>query len=172
MNGYLFPKEDIRILSQIVMQVISKGKVSSLARNMASVGRGTAKNLMALESIEGYALLLENVFRLPSEVEPPKDVTEIPLNLKDKWQWNLFEAVSNLTYFNTTLRSSTFLDNLEQWNHTRQRRFDDITASNDSFIYSIWEEEKHIEIANSRKRREEEEVMELVGRYYMFPKGY
>ncbi|KAF3439932.1 hypothetical protein FNV43_RR18210 [Rhamnella rubrinervis] len=166
-NGYLFPKEDIRVLSQIVMQVISKGKLSSLARNMVSMGRVTAKNLMALESVEGYALLLENVFRFPSEVAPPKDATEVPLNMKEKWQWNLFESVSNFTYFNKTLRSSTFLDNLEeQWNHTQRGRFGAITAFNDSFIYSIWEEQKHIEIANARKRREEEELKDRTDQYH------
>lgn len=168
MNGYLFPKEDIRVLSQIVMQVISKGKLSPLARNVASIGRDTAKNLMVLETIEGYAFLLENVLRLPSEAVPPKDIAEIPLNLKEKWQWHLFEAVLNLTYANRTLRSSKFLDNLEeQWNHTQGRRSGSITAVDDSFIYSIWEEEKQIEIANSRKRREEEEVMEIVGTYVL-----
>lgn len=168
MNGYLFPKEDIRVLSQIVMQVISKGKLSPLARNVASIGRDTAKNLMVLETIEGYAFLLENVLKLPSEAVPPKDIAEIPLNLKEKWQWHLFEGVLNLTYSNRTLRSSKFLDNLEeQWNHTQGRRSGSITAVNDSFIYSIWVEEKQIEIANSRKRREEEEVMDIVGIYVL-----
>ncbi|XP_024932638.3 uncharacterized protein LOC107423728 [Ziziphus jujuba] len=158
-NGYLYPKEDIDVLSQIVLQVVSNGKLSPLAQNMASTGRDTAKNLMVLESIEGYASLLENVLRLPSEVAPPKAIAEIPLKLKEEWQWQLFEAVSNLKTLNTTLRSSIFLDNFEkQWNQTQRGKARPIPAADDWFIYSIWEDEKQIEIANSRKRREEEEL--------------
>ncbi|KAL5572028.1 hypothetical protein UlMin_021625 [Ulmus minor] len=157
-NGYLFPKGNVGALSQVILQVVSKGKLSPLARNMASIARGTAKNLMASECVEGYALLLENVIKLPSEVALPRAVSEIPLELKEKWQWDLFE-VSNLTNLNTRLKSYSFLDNFEvQWNHTQREKFGSIAAASDSFIYSIWEEEKHIQMANSRRRREEEEL--------------
>lgn len=169
MNGYLYPKENIIVLSQIVQQVVSKGKLSPVARNVASIGRGAAKNLMVQESVEGYALLLENVLRLPSEVAPPKSIAEIPLKLKEEWQWHLFEAVSNLKNLSTTLRSGIFLDNFEkQWNQSQRGKVLPITAADNSFIYSIWEEEKQIEIANSRKRREEEEVMDGGKIYYIY----
>lgn len=131
---------------------------------MASIGRSTAKNLMVSECIEGYALLLENILKLPSEVALPKVVSEIPLNLKEKWQWHLLESVSNLTNLNTTLRSYAFLDKLEeQWNHSQLEKSGPTTAADDSFIYSIWQEEKDIEMANARKRREEEEVRNPTG---------
>ncbi|KAE8685128.1 putative UDP-rhamnose:rhamnosyltransferase 1-like isoform 1 [Hibiscus syriacus] len=72
-NGYIFPKENIRVLTQIILEVIPNGKLSPLARNIASIGRGTVKNLMVPETVEGYAFLLENVLKLPSEVAPPKE---------------------------------------------------------------------------------------------------
>ncbi|CAL9007370.1 unnamed protein product [Prunus brigantina] len=156
-NGYLFPKENIRVLSQIILQVISKGKLSPLARNIASIGRGTAKSMMVSETIEGYASLLENVLMLPSEVAPPRAVAEIPPKLKEQWQWHLFEAVSNLTHLDRNLRSHTFLDDFEeQYNRTQQQTFNAITATNYSFLYSIWAEEKFSQMVNSKKRREEE----------------
>ncbi|KAF3456540.1 hypothetical protein FNV43_RR01193 [Rhamnella rubrinervis] len=104
-----------------------KGKTIISSPQYGFNGKSYCKNLMALESVEGYALLLENVFRFPSEVAPPKDATEVPLNMKEKWQWNLFESVSNFT---------------------------------------IWEEQKHIEIANARKRREEEELKDRTDQYH------
>ncbi|KAK7274270.1 hypothetical protein RIF29_15353 [Crotalaria pallida] len=158
-NGYLFPKDNSRVLKQIILEVISKGKISPLARNIASIGRSTAKNLMVSEAIEGYAYLIQNILRLPSEVAPPKAVSEIPLNVKEQWQWHLFEAVPNLTYQNRSLRSSTFLDKYEdRWNHSQKNRSTITVSSNDSFVYSIWEEEKLIQMAITAKRREEEEL--------------
>ena len=55
-----------------------------MAHNIASIGRGTVKNLMVQETVEGYTLLLENVLKLPSEVAPPKAVIEIPSKLKEE----------------------------------------------------------------------------------------
>ncbi|KAJ7951241.1 glycosyl transferase family 1 protein [Quillaja saponaria] len=158
-NGYLYPKENSRILSKIVSEVISKGKISPLARNIASIGRSTAKNLLVLEIVEGYASLLQIILKLPSEVALPKSVSEISPKLKEQWQWHLFEAVENLTYLNRTSRSHSFLDKYEeQWNYTQRYRSGATVAANDSFLYSIWEEEKLIEMTNKRRRREEEEI--------------
>lgn len=140
------------------MKVTSGGKVSPLALKVAAVGSDTARNLMVSESVEGYASLLEYVFKLPSEVTPPKAVSEIPLKLKEKWNWHLFEALSNLTYTDTNIRSYTFLDHYEeQWNQTAQEKFND-SFEDDLFLYTMWEEEKSTEMANSKKQREEEEV--------------
>lgn len=164
MNGYLFPKENIRVLTQIILQVISKGKLSPLARNIASIGKGTTKNLMVLETVEGYALLLENVLKLPSEVAPPKAVTELPPKLKKEWRWHLFEAFLNSSYEDRTLRSTNFLKKVEEkWNHTQRDSYGPIATTDESFSYVIWEEEKNNAILNTRKRREEEEVRVMVG---------
>ncbi|XP_062090569.1 uncharacterized protein LOC133796894 [Humulus lupulus] len=158
-NGFLFPKGNVKVLSQVLLQVISKGELSPLARNMALAERSTAKNLMVSECVEGYALLLENILKLPSEVALPKAVSEIPLNLKDKWQWHLFESVSNLTNWNKSLRTYTVLDKFEeQLNRSQLEKSGSVSANDDSFIYSLWQEEKNIEIANARKRREDEEL--------------
>lgn len=59
MNGFLFPREKIRVLTHIILQLILNGKLSPVARNIASVGKGTARNLMVAETVEGYASLLE-----------------------------------------------------------------------------------------------------------------
>lgn len=159
MNGYLFPRDNIRALRQILLEVISNGKISPLARNIASIGRNTAKNLMVSEAIEGYASLLQNILRLPSEVAPPKAVSDIPPNVKEQWQWHLFKAVPNMTYKNRALRSKTFLDKYEgQWNRSQKNRSITTGAANDIFVYSIWEEEKYTQLAITKKRREDEEV--------------
>ena len=159
MNGYLFPKENLKVLTQIVLQAISKGTLSPLARNIASMGKNTAKNLMVLETVEGYATLLENVVELPSEVTPPKAVSEIPPKLKKEWCWHLFKAFMNSTHEDRTLKSSRYLKTVEeQWNYMQKESSGSIAATNDSFSYDIWEEERNIMMLNTRKRREEEEV--------------
>ncbi|XP_031278478.1 uncharacterized protein LOC116136938 isoform X1 [Pistacia vera] len=158
-NGYLFPKENLRVLTQIMLQVIANGKLSPLAHNVASIGRGTVKNLMVLETIEGYGLLLENVLKLPSEVAMPKAIKELPPKFKEEWQWQLFEAFSNSTYEERASRSDRFLKQVEgQWNLTLRESYGTVPATYDSFSYEIWEEEKSLGIFNMRKRREEEEL--------------
>ncbi|KAK7292744.1 hypothetical protein RJT34_15596 [Clitoria ternatea] len=158
-NGYLFPKDNIRVLRQILLEVISNGKISPLAHNIASIGRSTAKNLMVSEAIDGYASLLQNILRFPSEVAPPKAVSEIPPNVKEQWQWHLFEAVSNLTYQNRTLWVNTFLDKYEsRWNHSQKNKSTTTVAANDIFVYSLWAEERLVQMAITKKRREDEEL--------------
>ncbi|CAK7348791.1 unnamed protein product [Dovyalis caffra] len=143
-NGYLFPKENLKVLTQTVLQVISNGTLSPLARNISSMGKSTAKNLMVLETVEGYATLLENVLKLPSEVAPPKAVSEIPPKLKKS---------------DRTLKSSRYLKKVEeQWNHMQRESSGSVAATDDSFSYDIWEEERHILMLNTIKRREEEEL--------------
>lgn len=158
-NGYLFPKGNIRVLTQIIMQVASKGKISPLARNVGSIGKHTAKNLMVLESVEGYASLIENVLKLPSEVASPQSVLEIPSNFKTEWHWRLFEDVEGATHVNRTSRTCDFLDKLEdEWNRTRRDSSDTLSAIDETFVYSLWEEQKSIEMTKTRKRREDDEL--------------
>nr|KJB24631.1 hypothetical protein B456_004G154300 [Gossypium raimondii] len=155
-NGYIFPKENIKVLTQIILQVISNGKLSPLARNIASIGRETVKNLMVQETVEGYAFLLENVLKLPSEVAPHKAVAELPSKLKEEWRWNLFGYFLNFTLED---RSANFLNKLEeQWNHSRREKFGSLIAVDDSFSYEIWEEEKRTHILDTKRRREEQEL--------------
>lgn len=140
-------------------EVISKGKISPLAHNIASIGRTASKNLLVAKTIDGYANLLQNILRLPSEVALPKAVSEISPKLKEQWRWHLFEAVSNFTFQNSTSRSDAFLDKYEeQWNHPPKSKSNVNVADNDSFLYRIWEEEKNIQMAITKRRREEEQV--------------
>lgn len=163
MNGYLFSKENPRGLSQIMMQVVSNGKLSLLARKTAGIGKHTAKNLMVSETIEGYALLLENILKLPSEVADVRNVTDIPANMKAKWLWHHFEAIRDSNFRNGTRSVSRYLDEVERkWNHTHKENSVSLTVTNDNFVYSsIWEQQKLIDIFNLRKRREDEEVSAL-----------
>ncbi|XP_039011965.1 uncharacterized protein LOC120141095 isoform X2 [Hibiscus syriacus] len=155
-NGYLFPKENISVLTQIILQMISKGKLSPLALNVASIGRRTVKNMMVRETVEGYALLLENILKLPSEVAPPKAVIELPSKLKEEWQWDLFLDLRNSTLED---RSSKFLNELEeQRKHSQRKKLGSLIAMNDSFSYEIWEEEKKMHSINMKRRREEQEL--------------
>lgn len=158
-NGFLFPKENIRVLSQIVMQVVSNGKLSLLALNAAVIGRQTAKNLMVSESIEGYVSLLENVLNFPSEVASVQSVLEIPSNLKAAWLWHPFEHIRNLSVHDNTKRINRFLDKFErQWNHPQRDGSVPTALTGENFVYTIWAEEKSIQVAYMRKRREDAEL--------------
>ncbi|XP_052171310.1 uncharacterized protein LOC127787353 isoform X2 [Diospyros lotus] len=157
-NGYLFPKDNIMVVTQILSQVVLNGKLSPLAHNIASNGKLTAKNLMASETVEGYASLVENVLKLSSEVAPSKASTEIPSKLKEEWKWQLFESISNSTFLDRTLGSRKFLEKAaKQWDITQTQSSDAETSTDGTFIYTIWEEEYN-EIANMRKLREEQEL--------------
>lgn len=167
-SGYLFPKDNIKALTQIILRVILKGKLSPLAHNVASIGKHTAKNLMVLEAIEGYSTLLENVLNFPSEVSLPRAISDIPQNLKTEWQWHRFESIEGQTYQNRTLRGYIFLDEVEkQQNNSQRESSGTVTTTDDTFLYSIWEEEKFIQMVNTRKRGEDEEVSDK--RNYILP---
>lgn len=158
-NGYLFPKENVNVLAQIMLQVVSNGELSLLARKAASVGQRAARNLMVSESVEGYAQLLENILGFPSEVAYPKAVTEIPEKPKAEWQWQLFEAIEAKYSQNNSLKTSKYLNEFErQWNPTQREGSAAVVEKNEDFLYSIWEDHRSTEIANVRKRREDEEL--------------
>lgn len=142
-----------------MLQLVSKGRLSSLARDIASKGKHTAKNMMVMESVEGYASLIENVINLPSEVASPKAVSEIPSNIKTEWQWRFFKAVADRKYVNRTSRVYHFLNKVE---NRRNRTLKESSAgiqTNETFLYSIWAEEKSLQTAVAKKRREDGEVM-------------
>ncbi|KAF5731765.1 hypothetical protein HS088_TW18G00450 [Tripterygium wilfordii] len=158
-NGYLFPKENIKVLPQIILRATSKGKLSPLSSNVASLARETAKNLMVSETIDGYALLLQKVLKLPSEVSCPKEVSEIPSKYKKEWSWHLVKDFLNSTYENKSLRSYRFLEKVEeQWNNTQKVSSDFTNATDDSYLFDFWAEERYSEMVDSRRRREEEEL--------------
>ncbi|KAI7735320.1 hypothetical protein M8C21_029737 [Ambrosia artemisiifolia] len=158
-NGHLFTKENIKDLTRVMLQVVSEGKLSSPVRNVASTGKNTAKNMMVLKSVEGYASLIENIMKLPSEVASPRDVSEIPSDTKTEWQWHLFEAIADHRYVNRILRVNHFLDLVEsQGNHTQKEESSGAVPANDTFVYSLWEEEKRNQMMKARKTREDDEL--------------
>lgn len=146
-------------LSQILSQIISSGTVAPLAGDVASMGKSFAKNLMVAKTLEGYTSLLENVLKLPPEVSNPKSFTEIPVRLKEEWQWTLFSEITDLQYLNRIFSSYRFLEKVEcLWNQYQANR---TTIVQEAFSITDWEDERAIQMANVRKRREEEEVSSI-----------
>uniref|UniRef100_A0A1J3IQQ4 Uncharacterized protein n=1 Tax=Noccaea caerulescens TaxID=107243 RepID=A0A1J3IQQ4_NOCCA len=158
-TGYLFPKKNLKVLSQIVLEVLSEGKISPLAKNIALMGKTAVKNMMAQETIEGYVALLENILKFSSEVASPKDVQEAPRKLREEWSWHLFAAFLVTAPKNRTARSYEFVAKVEgHWNHTPGEAMKFGVVNDDSFVYEIWEEERYLQMINTRKRREDEEL--------------
>ncbi|WZZ11737.1 hypothetical protein YC2023_104826 [Brassica napus] len=158
-SGYLFPKENLKVLSQIVLEVITGDKISPLAQNVGLMGKTAVKNMMAVESIEGYATLLENILKFSSEVASPKDVHTLPSKLGEGWSWHLFEALMDASPNNRTARSYEFIANVEgQWNQTPGDSTKSRVVNDDSFVYEIWEGERYIQTINSKKTQDDEEL--------------
>ncbi|XP_071691095.1 uncharacterized protein [Rutidosis leptorrhynchoides] len=158
-NGYLFAKENIKDLTRIILKLVSEGKLSSLARTVASTGKYTAKNMMAFESVKVYALLIENVMNLPSEVTSPRAISEVSTEIKTEWQWHLFDAIADRSYVNRTFRTHRFLKAVEdRWNRTLKEKSSNAIPANDTFVYSLWEEEKRDQMMKAKKMREDYEV--------------
>ncbi|KAK1269792.1 hypothetical protein QJS04_geneDACA006975 [Acorus gramineus] len=159
-NGYLFPKENIVLLTETLFQLISSGKLSPSARNIALIGKENAANLLVSEVIEGYASLLENVLSLPSEISSPKAIADIPKHRKVNWQWILFKGVTGLKYENNDFNGYRILDKLEeQWYRTHMDNSANSTKIMDQeFSPADWAEEKLIEMENTRRRLAEEEL--------------
>lgn len=139
--------------------MLSEGKVSPLAKNIALMGKTAVKNMMAQETIEGYVALLENILKFSSEVASPKGVQEVPRKLREEWSWHLFAAFLVTAPKNRTARSYEFVAKVERhWNHTPGEAMKFGVVNDDSFVYEIWEEERYLQMINTRKRREDEEV--------------
>lgn len=157
-NGYLFPKDDIKVLTSIISKVVARGKLTPLAHQVASIGKGTATNLMVAEAVEGYASLLENILRLPSEVAAPKPVAEIPSQFKNEWQWNILNVVTDARFGSRNASSHLFLEKIEElWNH-KKADSPNKSAKDEEFLYTIWEEQKQTDFIIARKRREDDEL--------------
>ncbi|KAL5222284.1 hypothetical protein ABZP36_026997 [Zizania latifolia] len=161
-NGLLFPRKSIGKLTQVLLQAVSNGKISALGQKIASAGKVHAKNLMASETIEGYAVLLENVIKFPAEVINPLTAGEVPVALKQEWKWHLFEDVKYFYHMNETLTGYNILQKLEEEWRSNQMEGHHSNASkiDETFSVMAWEEERADETANLKKRLEEEELKE------------
>lgn len=146
------------MLAQILTRVISNGKLSHLAQNVASTGKTMARNLMVFEVVEGYTFLLKNILKFPSEVVNPKDPKELPPKLKEEWQWDLF--TNGTTFSPNSLESmkikNSIVDRLEmKWssvNNTEHKALDG------AFSSINWEVQRSKDIINARKRLLDEAV--------------
>ncbi|PAN29631.1 hypothetical protein PAHAL_5G239500 [Panicum hallii] len=159
-NGLLFPKKNIGMLTQVLLRAVSNGKVSVSGQKIASVGKAYAKNLMASETIEGYAELLENVIKFPTDALSPLTAGEIPLALKQEWKWHLFEDVKHLHHVNGSLSGYKILQKLEQEWHSNLMERPPVGTSKNSEAFSAiaWEEQRANEVMDIKRKMEEDEL--------------
>ncbi|KAJ1284378.1 hypothetical protein BS78_03G199300 [Paspalum vaginatum] len=158
-HGLLFPRKDIGMLTQILLRVVSNGKVSVSGQKIASAGKAHAKNLMASETIEGYAVLLENVIKFPTDVLSPLTAGEIPLALKQEWKWHLFEGVKKLHHTNGSESGYKILQKLEREWHTNQMERSLVTSKiSEAFSAIAWEEQRANEVMDIKRKMEENEL--------------
>jgi len=85
------PDDLLRIFSLLVS---NEGRISELADAVGSNAKQLARNLLAFESIVGYAKLMENVINFPSDALLPAPVSQIQ---QDSWEWESFERVTEQT---------------------------------------------------------------------------
>uniref|UniRef100_A0A803KUK3 Glycosyl transferase family 1 domain-containing protein n=1 Tax=Chenopodium quinoa TaxID=63459 RepID=A0A803KUK3_CHEQI len=97
-HGMIFskhkPDDLLRIFSHLIS---SEGKLSEFAGAVASSGKLLARNLLAFESIIGYAKLMEDVLHFPSDSLLPSPISQIR---QDSWEWNSFSEVMEQTVGN------------------------------------------------------------------------
>ncbi|KAM0908414.1 hypothetical protein ACQ4PT_015477 [Festuca glaucescens] len=160
-NGLLFPRKNIAMLTQVILQAVSNGELSVLGQKVASVGKARAKDLMASEAIEGYAVLLENVLKFPAEALTPLTSGEIPLALKQEWKWHLFEDVKHLYHMNESLTDCKILHKIGEWHTNRKDNPRSSTQKIDEAFSAIaWNEERLNGIMDAKMKLEEEELKE------------
>lgn len=161
-NGYLYPKQKVRMITHIITKALSDGKLSLFSQRMASIGQNHAKNLMSRESIEGYINLLENVVQFPSEAVKP-NLIEIPSHLKEQWQWRRFENLTSVYYVEDSREEQILQKYEKEWLKIEtdgQNGNLSYSKGDDVFVAIAWEEEKKIEMANIRRQLEEDEVID------------
>ncbi|XP_078429041.1 glycosyl transferase family 1 protein [Wolffia australiana] len=161
-NGYIFPKKNIAMITEILSRAVYNGQLSPAAENIGSNGEEQGKNLMVAESVEGYAYLLERLIKLPPEVASPKTAQEILLKFKKSWLWHLFE---DLTPGDGRRKLGQVLDRLEsQWNDSHYEASSGALA--EAFSPIDWAEEKEISKQNTLKRLEDDELKDRTEQWH------
>lgn len=74
-------------LVRAISVLSSDGRLTRIAKNIASSGRLLAKNMLASECITRYANLFEEVLNFPSDIILPDSIAQLP---KAVWEWDLF----------------------------------------------------------------------------------
>jgi len=115
---------------------------------------------MASETIEGYAMLLENVIKFPTDVLSPLTAGEIPLALKQEWKWHLFEDMKHVYRVNGSLSGYKILQKLEQEWHSNLMEHPPVGTSKISEAFSAiaWEEQRANEVMDIKRKMEEDEL--------------
>nr|GMC89454.1 Phosphatidyl-myo-inositol mannosyltransferase [Ipomoea batatas] len=145
--------EDIKVLTDVMARVVSNGKLSRLAQDVAFSGEHIALNLMVSKSIEGYALILENI--MPPGVEAKSLAVRVPKFLVPKWKWLLSETVNE--YVIRSFKTHSFLNKFEKQFNPIQTE-SSMDEMDHIIMNHFWDEEKDLQIANSIKEAEEEEL--------------
>lgn len=174
-HGFIFPAGNVGMMTKILYSAISHGKLSDLACKIASSGRTHAKNLLASDTVLGYAELLEKLLQFPSESMLPKPILSLPDELKNAWQWHLLvelKSQENEQVAEGTLESkeqltgnSSIVFGMEElWNisifSTNASENGSVGARDEIPGQIDWDEQKYTEMMEEIERREEEELEE------------
>ncbi|KAF9596280.1 hypothetical protein IFM89_008640 [Coptis chinensis] len=85
-HGLIYQMRNPDTLMRAFSLLVTNGKLSKFAHLVASSGKMLAKNMLASESVYGFAKLLENVLHFPSDVFLPD-----PCQLQPHtWEWTTF----------------------------------------------------------------------------------
>lgn len=156
--------------------LISNGKLSKFGQAVASSGRLLAENMLASECINGYAKLLENILKFPSDTMLPGPIIRLQ---QSPWEWNLFwkeieqrtGVLENVDVNSTSVGQSSVVYTLEK-NLTNLINSHNIAENETGFqIQDIptkldWAMLRDIEESEDFERREMEEVwLNLLGTY-------
>ncbi|KAH9610710.1 hypothetical protein KSS87_021701 [Heliosperma pusillum] len=123
-HGMIFSKHNPDDLLRAFSGLIANDKkLSKFGKAVGSAGKLLARNLLASESIAGYAKLMENILSFPSEVFLPAPTSEIQ---QDSWDWNSFidvmEQSTDNDESNIVGDPSIFINLEEQFSRTASLR--------------------------------------------------
>lgn len=148
--------------------MISNGKLSKFARTVASSGRLLAMNLLASESITGYARLLESALNFPSDALLPGPFSQLQ---QGTWEWNLFGSeidyntgdMLNIDENQASLENSSVVHALEEFFSSFSYSTNISENGTENLAHNIptqldWDILREIELSEEYERLEMEEV--------------
>ncbi|KAK9707033.1 hypothetical protein RND81_07G168600 [Saponaria officinalis] len=89
-HGMIFAEHNPDDLLRVFSILLANGVLSKFGSAVGSAGKLLARNLLASESISGYAKLLENILSFPSDALLPAPISQIH---QDSWDWKFFSEV-------------------------------------------------------------------------------
>ncbi|CAM8961935.1 unnamed protein product [Rhodiola kirilowii] len=175
-HGMIYMNHNPEALMKVFSLLITDGRLSDLAQDVASAGKQLAKSILASECITGYARLFENIVSFPSDVRLPSSV---PPGQLSEWDWEIFiedmvHRSFNLTNFgkeSTSIKRSSVVYALEEYvtNHMGS----EIGSQNGThtFLEDLptnldWEILGEIDSSEDYERQEMEELEERMEKSY------